>query len=104
MATLPTPGADRFAGQDCSPGQGDVPLLPDYAARFQCKTTHMYEGGDHLIFVGEVLDYAKTSDVRNIVQRFIKRTDPGIPDFWQAGSNGSGQVGVFPSHFCTYNA
>jgi 3-hydroxy-9,10-secoandrosta-1,3,5(10)-triene-9,17-dione monooxygenase reductase component len=57
-----TPGADKFAGQDWSAGHGDIPLLPQYAARFQCRTTHMYEGGDHLIFVGEVLDFAKTDE------------------------------------------
>lgn len=57
-----TPGADKFAGQEWSKGHGEVPLLPEFAARFQCKTTHMYEGGDHLIFVGEVLDYEKTDE------------------------------------------
>ncbi len=61
-ARFATPGVDKFAGQDWARGHGDVPLLPEYAARFQCKTTHMYEGGDHLIFVGEVLDYAKTDE------------------------------------------
>ncbi|MDH3616975.1 MAG: hypothetical protein OEQ90_10955, partial [Gammaproteobacteria bacterium] len=33
---------------------------------------------------------AEVSDVRNFLQRFIKRTDPGIPDFWQADGYGSG--------------
>jgi 3-hydroxy-9,10-secoandrosta-1,3,5(10)-triene-9,17-dione monooxygenase reductase component len=31
-----------------------VPLLPDCAACFQCVTRHKYDGGDHVIFVGEV--------------------------------------------------
>lgn len=57
-----TPGADKFSGQDWTRGHGDVPLLPEYAARFQCRTTHTYEGGDHLIFVGEVLDFEKTDE------------------------------------------
>lgn len=61
-ARFATPGADKFAGQEWSKGHGDVPLLPAFAARFQCRTTNMYEGGDHLIFVGEVLDYAKTDE------------------------------------------
>lgn len=30
------------------------PLLETFAARFDCKTIHQYEGGDHIIFVGEV--------------------------------------------------
>jgi 3-hydroxy-9,10-secoandrosta-1,3,5(10)-triene-9,17-dione monooxygenase reductase component len=61
-ARFATPGSDKFAGQEWIPGHGEVPLLPDFAARFQCKTTHMYEGGDHLIFVGEVLDYEKSDE------------------------------------------
>lgn len=31
-----------------------VPLLDGCAAIFICKTTYRYEGGDHIIFVGEV--------------------------------------------------
>jgi 3-hydroxy-9,10-secoandrosta-1,3,5(10)-triene-9,17-dione monooxygenase reductase component len=55
-------GADKFAGLDTETGAGGVPLLKDYATRLQCKTAFMYEGGDHVIFVGEVLRF----DHRNI--------------------------------------
>jgi 3-hydroxy-9,10-secoandrosta-1,3,5(10)-triene-9,17-dione monooxygenase reductase component len=48
------PGADRFAGLDLERGLGDIPLLRDCAARFQCSTAFQYEGGDHVIFVGRV--------------------------------------------------
>ncbi|MDF3842970.1 flavin reductase [Pseudomonas citronellolis] len=47
-------GADKFAGLTPSRGVGGIPLLDDCSARFQCKTTFRYEGGDHVIFVGEV--------------------------------------------------
>jgi len=57
-----TARSDKFAGQDWSRGYGNVPVLREYAARFQCKMTHMYEGGDHLIFVGEVLEFEKTDE------------------------------------------
>ena len=50
-------GADKFAGLDTETGLGGVPLLTDYAVRLQCKTAFMYEGGDHVIFVGEVLRF-----------------------------------------------
>jgi 3-hydroxy-9,10-secoandrosta-1,3,5(10)-triene-9,17-dione monooxygenase reductase component len=50
-------GADKFAGLDIEIGIGDVPLLREYASRLQCKTAFMYEGGDHVIFVGEVLKF-----------------------------------------------
>ncbi|HEU0203004.1 MAG TPA: flavin reductase [Burkholderiaceae bacterium] len=48
-------GADRFAGLEVARGHGDVPLLHGCAARFECRTAFRYEGGDHQIFVGEVL-------------------------------------------------
>lgn len=48
---------DKFAGIDLDEGIGATPLLRDCTARFQCKTMFQYEGGDHVIFVGEVLSY-----------------------------------------------
>ena len=50
-------GADKFAGLDLQRGPDDVPLLPDCAACFICKTAYQYEGGDHIIFVGEVTGF-----------------------------------------------
>lgn len=46
---------DRFAGVTCATGHGEVPLLCDYHACFECETHAQYEGGDHTIFVGRVL-------------------------------------------------
>ncbi len=59
-------GTDKFAEIDWQPGLGGAPLLDDFAAQFQCKTTYQYEGGDHVIFVGEVLDY-QTRDQQPLV-------------------------------------
>jgi 3-hydroxy-9,10-secoandrosta-1,3,5(10)-triene-9,17-dione monooxygenase reductase component len=50
-------GEDKFAGLDIEAGAGNVPLLKDCAARFQCKTASTYQGGDHLIFIGEVVAF-----------------------------------------------
>jgi 3-hydroxy-9,10-secoandrosta-1,3,5(10)-triene-9,17-dione monooxygenase reductase component len=50
-------GADKFAGIALARGEGGVPLLPGCAARFSCRTAFRYEGGDHEIFVGEVLAF-----------------------------------------------
>jgi 3-hydroxy-9,10-secoandrosta-1,3,5(10)-triene-9,17-dione monooxygenase reductase component len=50
-------GEDKFAGIALENGVADLPLLPDCAARFQCRTRFRYEGGDHIIFVGEVVDF-----------------------------------------------
>lgn len=50
-------GEDKFAGLDLERGPGNVPLLADCAARFKCRTAYRYEGGDHDIIVGEVLEF-----------------------------------------------
>lgn len=49
-------GVDKFAGLEFGEGPGGVPLLDGCAARFVCRATFEYEGGDHAIFVGEVVD------------------------------------------------
>ena len=51
---------DKFAGVSVQSGIGDVPVISDCAACFQCSTYHRYDGGDHIIFVGEVLRYRNT--------------------------------------------
>ena len=52
-----TQGADKFAGLAVERGQGNVPLIDHCTARFQCRTAFDYDGGDHVIFVGEVLQF-----------------------------------------------
>lgn len=49
-----TRGADKFETLQCGAGLGNAPLLDDCAACFECETRHRYDGGDHVIFVGEV--------------------------------------------------
>ena len=50
-------GADKFAGIECSEGLSGVPILPHYSACFQCQLEHQYEGGDHIILVGKVIQF-----------------------------------------------
>ncbi|HEX4378009.1 MAG TPA: flavin reductase [Steroidobacteraceae bacterium] len=52
--------ADKFSGLTVENGMGGVPLLPGCTARFQCRTAFQYDGGDHIIFVGEVLAFDRT--------------------------------------------
>ncbi|WP_159917689.1 flavin reductase family protein [Pantoea sp. 18069] len=54
-------GQDKFAGVACVPSEHGVPLLQRCAARFECTTTFQYEGGDHIIFVGEVTQFEKNA-------------------------------------------
>ena len=50
-------GIDRFAGLAVERGHGDVPLLAGCSARFECRTSYRHDGGDHVIFVGEVVAF-----------------------------------------------
>lgn len=48
------PTNDKFDDLEYDEGVGGSPLLSGCAARFECRTMYQYEGGDHIIFVGEV--------------------------------------------------
>lgn len=45
---------DKWAGMEWETGLGGVPLLSGCLATLECKLVNTIEGGDHLIFVGEV--------------------------------------------------
>ena len=49
-------GLDKFAGLQLDRGPDKMPLLGGCTARFECRTAFQYEGGDHVIFVGEVVN------------------------------------------------
>jgi 3-hydroxy-9,10-secoandrosta-1,3,5(10)-triene-9,17-dione monooxygenase reductase component len=51
-------GDDKFANADWQAGELGSPLLTGCNAQFECRTVHQYEGGDHIIMVGEVLRFA----------------------------------------------
>ncbi len=46
---------DRFAGIDVLSAATGCPLLPDVLAWLDCRVWQVYDGGDHSIFVGEVM-------------------------------------------------
>ncbi|MBV9711087.1 MAG: flavin reductase family protein [Ktedonobacteraceae bacterium] len=46
---------DKFANISYSLGQLDVPLLDDALTRLECRLVTRYPGGDHSIFIGEVV-------------------------------------------------
>ncbi len=46
---------DRFAGESWTTASTGVPLLNSALGWFDCRLVHAYDGGDHTIFVGEVI-------------------------------------------------
>jgi flavin reductase (DIM6/NTAB) family NADH-FMN oxidoreductase RutF len=64
FATRGTPGVDQFAGRPgvrSGPALG-VPLLEGALATFECRTWTTYEGGDHTVVIGEVVEAAIQED------------------------------------------
>lgn len=57
--TFARPGEQKFATVTTSDNANGVPILPNVAARFDCKQWAVYEGGDHWILVGEVLHFER---------------------------------------------
>ncbi|OLR92035.1 flavin reductase [Actinokineospora bangkokensis] len=51
-------GTDKFAGVAWRPGPGGAPLLEGTCAWLDCELWNEYDGGDHTIAVGHVLDLA----------------------------------------------
>lgn len=51
---------DRFAGVGWTRGVDGLPVLDGTVATLQCQHWAQYDGGDHEIFVGEVLDCRST--------------------------------------------
>jgi len=52
-------GEDKFSGIETEAGIGDVPMFRGCCARFQCMTHFTSDGGDHIIFVGQVQEFER---------------------------------------------
>ncbi len=53
--TFATALIDKWVDVDYETWETGCPVFPDALAVFECATRFRYEGGDHVIFVGEVL-------------------------------------------------
>jgi len=51
-----TKGADKFAGIQWRAGSNGAAILEGVLAFVECKISQCYEGGDHTIVVGEILN------------------------------------------------
>lgn len=97
-----TRGADKFGALECETGLGAVPLLRDCSARFQCRTAFRYDGGDHVIFVGQVLAFDETElpplafhrGTYGTVTRSAHEGDAGAPAAEADGSLSSDFLGT----------
>lgn len=54
--------AGKWNGVRWTPGRGGCPLIEDAIATFECRVANRHEGGDHVIYVGEVLGFEVRED------------------------------------------
>jgi flavin reductase (DIM6/NTAB) family NADH-FMN oxidoreductase RutF len=57
-----TKGGEKFKGLNWHMGEYGVPNLDGAMGHIQCKVVGNHEGGDHTIFVGEILSATATGD------------------------------------------
>ena len=54
---------DKFQGVEYNDGSFGFPVFNDNLALFECRKSQVFEGGDHLMFIGEVLRVTYRDDV-----------------------------------------
>ena len=57
-----TPGRNKWEAVDYTRGHGNALLLTGALARFECTPHATHEGGDHVIFVGRVVQFKASSE------------------------------------------
>ena len=88
--TFAKTGGDKFSNIAWHSGLEDMPLLDGTSASFTSRNANRYPGGDHLIFVGEVISfqqhgrvplayangrYIELHDAKDGAQVIVKPTD-----------------------------
>jgi flavin reductase (DIM6/NTAB) family NADH-FMN oxidoreductase RutF/DNA-binding MarR family transcriptional regulator len=98
---------DKFQGVACTEGVGGAPVLAGCAAYFQCRKSFTYEGGDHLILVGEVVNVEATGRSGLVVHEgsyAVSQPHPVI-DVTQANQEGTQEfVGEYLDYLLTQTA
>jgi 3-hydroxy-9,10-secoandrosta-1,3,5(10)-triene-9,17-dione monooxygenase reductase component len=73
-------GKERFEDVPFEAGLGGAPLLAGCVAWFQCATRHRHEGGDHLIVVGEVVEFERVERPALLYHRGMYSVSRPHPD------------------------
>lgn len=93
---------DKFAGVEYSEGVNGCPVLADTAASFQCKTWKVYEGGDHFIVVGEVVDYAHAEHDSLVFQKGRYAIAATHPSTQASAQNAAADTEGFTDNYLLY--
>jgi flavin reductase (DIM6/NTAB) family NADH-FMN oxidoreductase RutF len=60
-------GEDKWNGVATETGKTGAPLLVGRLAHFDCRPWARYDGGDHLILVGEIIDYGSIPNAEPLI-------------------------------------
>jgi flavin reductase (DIM6/NTAB) family NADH-FMN oxidoreductase RutF len=59
--------ADKFGGLEVEEGPGGVPIIKDCNAHLVCRLYKIYDAGDHVLVLGEVIYSAVKGDFRPLI-------------------------------------
>jgi flavin reductase (DIM6/NTAB) family NADH-FMN oxidoreductase RutF len=57
-----TKGIDKFAGLQWHAGRNGAAIIDGALAHVECRISQCYEGGDHTIVIGEILEASATGE------------------------------------------
>ena len=94
-------GEDKFAAVKWSKGELGSPVFTNHAALFECRTKHQYEGGDHIILVGEVVSFDARDEAPLLFHggRYVERRPRPVGE---AGQSVDLEHGQFSDDFLFY--
>lgn len=58
---------EKWVGIDYETWETGSPILPNTLASFDCRVWNTYDGGDHIIFVGEVVRMSRDAEADPLV-------------------------------------
>ena len=67
FAVSEEPEAGRLRGLEFNIGRTGAPILADCVAYIECRVREIAEGGDHSVFMGEVVDQGVVNDAPPLV-------------------------------------
>ena len=74
---------NKFSGVETADGPGECPLLQGATAHFICRKTREFDGGDHIIILGEVEEYRWRGGeplVFHAGRYHVTTRHPGLPE------------------------
>jgi DNA-binding MarR family transcriptional regulator len=96
------PSADRFNGVSFRFGMQRLPLLDNCLAHFSCKVTQALDQGDHVLFIGEVLEFAQSQTQSEAAKRPLVFARGKFTDLAPEAIAPNNPISVAASHGATF--